>query len=61
MSITMVERREMGNSLTHRFGCQIGVTVTHGSHMLLERRAMQTEGGFWGFVNDQGKGGLDSP
>jgi hypothetical protein len=48
MSITMVERRKMGNPLTHRFGCQICVTsharVTHAI------RAMQTEGGFWGFV-----------
>jgi len=31
MSITMVERRKMGNPLTHRFRCQTGVIVTHAS------------------------------
>jgi hypothetical protein len=38
MSITMVERRKMGNPLTHRFGCQTCVTsharVTHAMRAL---------------------------
>jgi hypothetical protein len=36
MSITMVERRKMGNPLTHRFGCQAFVTLSRVTHAIWE-------------------------
>ena len=49
MSITMVERRKMGNPLTHRFGCQAFVTLSRVTHTIWELSDADW-GGFGGFV-----------